>query len=215
VAQKTDEGAYWAPRLRRNPLQIDRVALLPDRESAEFVGYARLRGVVWRIHGVIRRRRADGVAVATEVRVVAVDPPDAAITASRLAELPVRDLTTKALARLEEDVGLDTYAKAAGLPGAIFARDDLVPLRALTAPTVPARGNRGAGPSFYAGVAFEAVGLAERSLPVIRELANRRGRHEQTVKAWIRAARKAGILDPRPGVWQLGPSYPTQHEEES
>jgi hypothetical protein len=201
--------------MRRDPIRLGNVGPAKDDPKATaFDGFVLLRNVLWAVWGECRTREADGVAVLRDLRLSALDPRDAALTTRVLAAVPIRELVIRAAEEARGELALDAYATAAQLPGRRYSDEEAEALRRqLAAPAVPPRGRDGTPADFYNALASEAVEIAERGLPIVATLADRRGRKEQTVKTWIRKARKLGALDRRAAVWKLGPKHPAGREQ--
>src|SRR6266851_5418409 len=162
--------AELVPRLRRERLEIQKVEVVKSEPPViEFDGYLYLGDVIWGIGGQVSSRQADGILVISMLRLHALQPADAAITARLIGKLPASLIVRAVVAKLDDENELDSWADALGVPAAPSSRVRARKRRAARSlrDGAPPRGRRGTPREFYDTLADEAVGLAAQGLPVI------------------------------------------------
>ena len=219
--QSTEAGLkYLRTKLSEsNPVEISAVTVVAvPIPAASFDGHALFAGAIWHVTGRLVRRDADARIVLAGLGLVALDPPDMAIT-TRVSDAVPRDLLgDSALAWLREHRRLDEWVVALELPniepgGPQRRQARQKAAEAVGGSPVPPRGPRGTPPDFYERLAIEVVDIASGREAIVAELARRHERSETAVKNWLRTMRRAGVLDAGHAVWKLGPEHPARKEK--
>lgn len=175
---------------------------------------------LWRVHGTIARA-SRGRLVVDEVAIrpwgePGPEPTTAVLRALRVTEL--RALALEELRNRSEFVAwmeeLEREAARTVLVASPEEREAILAGADLAGPEKPRRGRSGGGADFYSRLAADAVLIASTGQAVYATLASQRGTDTESVRRWIRTARRKKVLDPKGNVWRLGPMYGSQEKEE-